>query len=190
MAAGGDRRRICRTQALCLAGAAAAKSAVRLMHRIGDMAEARIRKACGSDKAAIAEMMASLWPDGTLAEFAEEAAAIIETGMYGTMAAVILLAVDECGSPLGFLHVGLRSHADGCDPAHPVGFVEGWFVREKARRQGIGRALVRAAEDWSRSMDCVEMASDALVDSAESLRAHGSAGFEVVDRCVHFRKRL
>ena len=160
------------------------------MHRIGDMAEARIRKACGSDKAAIAEMMASLWPEGTLVEYAEEAATIIETGMCGTMPAEILLAVDERENPVGFLHVGLRSHADGCDPSRPAGFVEGWFVCGHVRGQGIGRALMRAAEDWSRSMNCVEMASDALLGSAESLRAHGAAGFEVVDRCVHFRKRL
>jgi len=34
------------------------------------------------------------------------------------------------------------------------------------------------------------MASDALIDNDGSQRAHGALGFEVVDRCVHFRKQL
>lgn len=63
----------------------------------------------------------------------------------------------------GFLEVGLRSHADGCDPAQPVGFVEGWFVEEACRNRGIGRALMRAAEDWARGQGCVEMASDTRI---------------------------
>jgi len=38
-------------------------------------------------------------------------------------------------SLVGFLEVGLRSHADGCDPAQPVGYVEGWFVAPDHRGQ-------------------------------------------------------
>ena len=34
------------------------------------------------------------------------------------------------------------------------------------------------------------MGSDALVGNTVSLRAHTALGFEVVDRCVHFRKPL
>jgi len=29
-----------------------------------------------------------------------------------------------------------------------------------------------------------------LLNNQPSLRAHSALGFEVVDRCVHFRKRL
>jgi GNAT superfamily N-acetyltransferase len=53
-----------------------------------------------------------------------------------------------------------------------VGFVEGWFVREPFRNRGVGRELMRAAEQWARARGCREMAS------------------EIVDRCVHFRKAL
>jgi aminoglycoside 6'-N-acetyltransferase I len=154
------------------------------------MAEAKIRDAQAGDETAIAEMMASLWPDGSVEEFRKEAAALVETGMHGTMAGAILLALDEGENTVGFLQVGLRSHADGCDTSRPVGFVEAWFVRPHARGQGIGRALMRGAEAWSQAEGCSEIASDALVDNAESLRAHEATGFEVVDRCVHFRKKL
>jgi aminoglycoside 6'-N-acetyltransferase I len=34
------------------------------------------------------------------------------------------------------------------------------------------------------------MASDTWIDQEESIDAHEGVGFEVVDRCVHFRKWL
>jgi len=47
-----------------------------------------------------------------------------------------------------------------------------------------------AAEDWARSQGCVEMASDTWVDNDLSQRVHEALGYEVVDRCVHYRKTL
>ncbi len=91
---------------------------------------------------------------------------------------------------IGFLEVGLRSHADGCGTERPVGFLEGWFVREQYRNQGAGKELVIAAEAWARSMGCLEMASDTQVDNLESQAVHQALGFEIADRCVHFRKAL
>lgn len=102
----------------------------------------------------------------------------------------IFVSLDDGGALAGFLEAGLRSHADGCDPAVPTGYVEGWFVREEFRNRGVGRDLMRAAEDWAFSQGCREMASDALIDNTGSQDAHKALGFEVVDRCVHFRKRL
>jgi aminoglycoside 6'-N-acetyltransferase I len=103
---------------------------------------------------------------------------------------VSLVALDDNGALIGFLEVGLRSHADGCDPSNPVAFVEGWFVQEGFRNRGVGKELMRAAEDWARAQGCREMASDALIDNQVSQQAHEALGFEVVDRCVHFRKGL
>jgi aminoglycoside 6'-N-acetyltransferase I len=94
------------------------------------------------------------------------------------------------GTLAGFAEVDLRSHADGCDPARPVGYLEGWFVTEEYRGHGIGGRLLSAAEDWARSHGCVEMASDTWIDNEHSQRCHEGLGFEVVDRCVHYRKRL
>ena len=102
----------------------------------------------------------------------------------------ILVSHDNDGKLTGFIEVGLRSHADGCDIAQPVGFVEGWFVHEAFRKQGIGAALMRAAEDWARQQSCREIASDTWIDDEMSIDAHQALGFEVVDRCVHFRKPL
>ena len=89
----------------------------------------------------------------------------------------------------GFIEISLRSHVDGCE-THPVGYIEGWYVDGFARGTGVGRALVAAAEVWARAHGCSEMGSDALIDNIESQRAHAALGYEIVDRCVNFRKSL
>jgi aminoglycoside 6'-N-acetyltransferase I len=131
-----------------------------------------------------------LWPESSLEEHSKELGNVLRSGMYGTLPMAILVSHDDEGTLTGFLEVGLRSHADGCDIAQPVGFVEGWFVHEAYRKQGIGTALMRSAEHWARRQGCLEMASDTWIDDERSLRSHEALGFEVVDRCVHFRKAL
>lgn len=93
------------------------------------------------------------------------------------------------GSLAGFVEAGSRPYADGCDTS-PVGYVEAWYVDEDVRRQGYGRALLVAAEDWARRQGYLEMASDALLDNHTSHAAHRAAGYEEVERIVQFRKVL
>jgi aminoglycoside 6'-N-acetyltransferase I len=154
----------------------------------------KIRQAEISDQHELARMQELLWPESSLEEHRKELDTVLRSGRYGTLPMAILVSHDvshdEEGRLTGFLEVGLRSHADGCDTAHPVGFVEGWFVHEAYRKQGIGAALMRSAEDWARSQGCREMASDTWIDDERSQHAHQAQGFEVVDRCVHFRKAL
>lgn len=150
---------------------------------------ARIRSASSSDREAVARQFFALWPGGSLAEHGEEVADILAGKPSGTLPLVVLVAELD-GAIVGFAEVGLRSHADGCDPSRLVGFLEGWYVDEEHRRRGIGRALLQAAEDWARSKGCREMASDTWLDNEPSQHAHQVLGFEVVDRCVHFRKSL
>lgn len=135
-------------------------------------------------------MRALLWPDASREEQGAELDRALSGEMVGSLPSAMLVAVGDDGFLAGFLEVGLRSHADGCDPERPVGYVEGWFVREELRNRGVGRALMRASEEWAREQGCLEMASDALIDNRLSERAHVALGFEVVDRCVHFRKSL
>jgi aminoglycoside 6'-N-acetyltransferase I len=149
----------------------------------------RIRPARARDEAAIAALRHALWPEGSLEEHAEETRAILAGAPKSTMPLAIFVA-EEARALIAFIEVGLRSHADGCDPARPVGFVEGWYVADTHRGRGVGRALLRAAEDWSREQGCRELASDTWIDNEGSQAAHVALGFEVVDRCVHFKKTL
>jgi aminoglycoside 6'-N-acetyltransferase I len=154
------------------------------------MADVRVREAQPGDEPELAAMMASLWPDGSVREHQIEAGELIRTHMCGTLPGTFFVAVGAEERLAGFIQVGTRSHADGCDIATPVGFIEGWFVVGDLRGTGIGRRLLEAAEEWAREQRCREMASDALLDNQSSLRAHSALGFEVVERCVHFRKNL
>ena len=150
----------------------------------------RVRQGKVSDQHQLAAMRHLLWPDATTEDHRKELEAILHSGRYGTLPMAILVSEGEDSGLTGFLEVGLRSHADGCDTAQPVGFVEGWFVNEASRNQGIGRALMRSAEQWARTQGCLEIASDTWIDDEMSIDAHQALGFEVVDRCVHFRKSL
>jgi aminoglycoside 6'-N-acetyltransferase I len=149
-----------------------------------------IRLAEPADREPLSRMRLALWPELSVDEDRQELDATLSGKPDSTMPLCILLAETDAGDLIGFLEVGLRSHADGCDPRVPVGFVEGWFVAERHRRQGVGAKLLAAAEDWARGRGCIEMASDTWLDSDKSQRAHEALGFEVVDRCVHYRKAL
>jgi aminoglycoside 6'-N-acetyltransferase I len=149
-----------------------------------------VRPAQSTDRCDLAKLRTLLWPDTQIEEHLIELDDIFLKGTNSTLPMAIPVAYDENGALIGFIEVAMRSHADGCSPTRPVGFVEGWFVRESFRKQGIGRKLMRAAEEWARSQHCIEMGSDALIENQESQDAHKALGFEVVDRCVHFRKTL
>jgi aminoglycoside 6'-N-acetyltransferase I len=149
-----------------------------------------IRPAEIRDCTEIARLHLLLWPECELAEEKRQIEMLLSTGRSGTLPAAVFVAEATDGALVGFLEAGLRSHADGCDVSRPVGFVEGWFVKQKYRKLGLGRALMLSAENWARQQNAIEMASDALITEERSHRAHCALGFEVVDRCVHFRKSL
>jgi aminoglycoside 6'-N-acetyltransferase I len=90
---------------------------------------------------------------------------------------------------IGFIEASLRDWAEGCS-TRPVGYVEGWYVASEHRRQGVGRRLVEAAEQWARGRGCTEMGSDAEISNTLSHRAHAALGYAEVERVVAFAKRL
>ena len=150
----------------------------------------RVRAATPIDAEAIAELMFALWPDEPLAELRSACEETIAGRPASTMPLALFVAEDSERRIIGFVEVGLRSHADGCDGRQAVGFVEGWYVKPAHQRTGVGRALIEMAEEWSRARGCIEIGSDTWLDNEGSELAHRAIGFEVVDRCVHFRKAL
>jgi aminoglycoside 6'-N-acetyltransferase I len=150
----------------------------------------RIRNAEPRDCLELATLRHDLWPESSVDEHAEELRAALSGSSPGTLPSVILVAEGEDGRLAGFVEAGLRSHADGCDPACPVGYLEGWYVAPGWRRRKVGARLVEQAERWARRQACREMASDTWLDNLGSQRAHEALGFEVVDRCVNYRKTL
>jgi aminoglycoside 6'-N-acetyltransferase I len=107
----------------------------------------------------------------------------------GDVAFAVFVHPRAAGGLGGFLEVGLRAYAEGCVTS-PVAYIEAWYVDEELRGQGIGRELVRAAEDWARVRGLTEIASDALIDNHVSIAAHRAVGYEEVERIACFRRSL
>lgn len=154
--------------------------------------EFQIRHAAPSDAEQWRRLRGALWPDEA-SDHAEEIARFFEEsrGQPGRDPEAVLVAVEPGGARrlLGFAELSRRAYAEGCDTT-PVGFLEGWYVVPERRREGIGRALVDAAERWARELGCREFASDALAENELSAAAHAALGFDEVGLIRCFRKDL
>jgi len=130
-------------------------------------------------------MRIALWPHVSTEQCRRE--------MRQMLAAPDRVAIFVCECPggrlHGFLEAGLRDVAQDCTTS-PVGYIEGWFVDPEARRTGIGRALVEAAEEWARAKGCQEMASDTHPANTLSQQVHQRLGYEPGPSIVPFRKSL
>ncbi len=102
---------------------------------------------------------------------------------------LVLVAQLDNGKLVGFLEASIRPFVEDCHSDH-VGYLEGWFVELDYRRYGIGRKLVKGAENWAQKKGCEEMASDSEIGNDLSLRAHLNLGYEETSRLVHLRKDL
>jgi aminoglycoside 6'-N-acetyltransferase I len=107
----------------------------------------------------------------------------------GDLDETVFVWESDDGTLGGFVSLSLRPWAEGC-VGSPVPYVEGWYVAESLRRQGIGRALIDRAEAWAREAGFTELGSDVLVDNAISLQAHRRLGFLPTERLQFFRKSL
>ena len=145
-----------------------------------------VRPARPDDAPAWLRMREALWPDETGSHAGE-----VQQFFAGqlSMPLAVLIAEDHSGKPVGFAELSIRNYAEDC-VTDRVAYLEGWYVLPEARRRGIGRALVAAAEDWARSQGCTEFASDALLDNDSSAAAHRALGFVETVQIRCFRKEL
>ena len=143
-----------------------------------------------NDRAEWLRMRTALWPtDPDLVKQMDQ--------IYAGTAMVKGVFVKERGDgqgegpvPLGgFIEIGERQYAEGCETS-PVAFIEGWYVDGDLRNQGVGRALVAAAEKWAKRRGYQEMGSDLVLGNDISLNAHLALGFKEVERLVALAKRL
>jgi aminoglycoside 6'-N-acetyltransferase I len=102
---------------------------------------------------------------------------------------LIVFVAESPEGLIGFIELSLRSYAEGCDSS-PVPYIEGWFVAEDSRRQGVGGALMQAAENWSREQGFTELGSDTNETNRLSRDAHAALGFAEVETLTVFRKVL
>ncbi len=142
-----------------------------------------IRKASPADAAALGMLASRMWehaPAELVREFAE---------LIASPECACFLALQD-GNAIGFAQCQLRrDYVEGCETS-PVGFLEGIYVDEGSRRSGVARDLLRACEEWARSLGCTEFASDCELGNDVSLAWHLHAGFREVNRTIWFAKKL
>ena len=126
-----------------------------------------------------------LWDDSTAEEHAAEMRELLAQETF----AVFVAERPDGNGLAGFLEVGQRLYGEGCDTS-PIAYMEGWFVEESARRQGIGRGLFAAGEAWARQRGYSEIGSDTWLDNDISHHAHLALGYEEVERLIVYRKWL
>lgn len=126
-----------------------------------------------------------LWDESTDAEHREEMIDIIEH----TETQLVLVVEISKNRLVGFLEASIRPFVEDCH-SDQVGYLEGWFVESEYRQLGVGRLLVKNAENWARSKGCEEMASDSEIGNETSFQAHLRLGYEETSRLIHLRKDL
>jgi aminoglycoside 6'-N-acetyltransferase I len=144
-----------------------------------------------SDEAEWIRLRMALWPDADPVSERSQVVRFLRVpvpSFHPTLHAVYV-----CQRPdttlCGMVEVSIRPYADGCETTD-VGYLEAWYVDPDSRRRGIGRELVRAAENWAREQGCQEMASDTDLTNAISQQAHQRIGYSEAGRVVQYCKPL
>lgn len=145
-----------------------------------------IRPVRKSDAADWQRMRQALWPSAH-GEHAGEIAAFFDGDRNNP--AQVLLAFDDSCRAVGFAEISIRPYAEECYSGR-VAYLEGWFVEDNRRREGVGAALISAVEEWGRAQGCTELGSDADIDNLDSAAAHRALRFTEVGHIVCFRKDL
>ncbi len=142
-----------------------------------------IKKVTFNETEAAAELAVQMWTSSTIKEHKQGFEEYIKDG-----GAVYLAWKDS--EAVGFAQCGLRhDYVEGTESS-PVGYLEGIFVSEKERKQGIAKELLRACQDYAREMGCTEFASDCELENEDSLKFHIAMGFEEANRIICFTKKL
>lgn len=143
-----------------------------------------IRKAEYRDLPVLAALACKLWPYHTQQEMQLDLAQIMDQ----PDAAFFLAFWKE--STVGFSQCQLRhDYVEGTESS-PVGYLEGIYVDEEYRGQGIAKELLAACEAWAKTMGCGEFASDCELTNTESLKFHLHMGFSEANRIICFAKKL
>lgn len=94
-------------------------------------------------------------------------------------------------SYIAFISLSLRTdYVEGKEGAHPVGYLEGLYVKPLYRNRGIASELVCFAKAWAIEQNCTTLASDCALSNAASRSFHNQIGFSEAGTNVHFIMKL
>lgn len=93
-------------------------------------------------------------------------------------------------SAIGFAHCSLRvDYVEGTNGG-TIGYLEGIYVQDEYRLQGIAKTLLIQCENWANENGCEEFASDCELDNVESYKFHLNLGFLEANRIISFAKKI
>ena len=144
----------------------------------------QIKKAYAESSDAIAIMAVKMWTSHTVEELAEGFAKAVND----PDSAVFIMTDDN--KAVGFAQCGLRHDYVEGTQSSPVGYLEGIFVEEPYRKQGLAKQLLARCEEWARGKDCSEFGSDCEINNEISRQFHLGAGFREANRIICFTKNL
>ena len=142
-----------------------------------------IKKASLDETEIVAELAVQMWESHTVKELKQDFDNYISAGG-------VIFLVWHNDVAIGFSQCGLRhDYVEGTEHS-PVGYLEGIFVIENYRRQGVAKVLLGACQNWAKEQGCREFASDCELDNEESLKFHLKMGFEEANRIICFTKKI
>ncbi len=133
----------------------------------------RVRAASDGDAEAVARLLALLGYPAPAAELPARLARVVASP------GALLLAVGPGSAVLGL--VGLHAFPVIHAPA-PVGYITALVVAPEARGQGVGRALVAAAEAWARDAGCSRLAVTSAEHRADAHAFYPASGLPYTGR--------
>jgi len=125
-------------------------------------------------------MRQKLWPEDGRDDLAELARMRVPWAV---------LVAERDATLVGFAEVTIRSVVDGFY-FQPAAFLEGVWVADRARRQGVATALLEGVIAWARARGVDGIGSDAHADNHESIAWHRHAGFAIESQVVKFARAL
>lgn len=137
----------------------------------------------GSDKDLWLGMYRKLWPNHT------DEALLAEIWRIGTSSKRSAFVAESEGIALGFAEYALRDYANGCN-SQPVPFLEGVWVSDEYRGQGIAKALIEYLMEQAQRAGFKEFGSDVELTNYSSQLMHERLGFEQTEKVIYYRKML
>ncbi len=154
-------------------------------HKDGENKDVKIAKVTPDVFKDWLDLALRLWPDSS----AEDMQITLTHILHSPREAGFVIR-DEEGAVLGFMNLALRHDYVPGATQKPVAYVEGIYVKDEYRQQGVATSLIRFAEGWALEQGCAELASDALLENTTSHLFHTKVGFQEVERVVAFIKPI
>lgn len=132
----------------------------------------------------VAKLALKLWNDADYVELKKEFEAILQTKSN-----IVYTAYCQ-KEMIAFAHCSIRNeYVEGADTDN-VAYLEGIYVEQQFRNCGVASRLIQCCEDWAKSKDCRQFASDCEINNLSSINLHKKYGFNESAKLVHFIKDI